>query len=161
MNDEIELTQMEIFTAASAGVRRRMSAIRHGRIQPYGDPGENVWDIDIESAAAEMSVARAVDAFWTPVVRKPEELEGDCGAYQVRSTWRSNGRLIIHDEDLDDAVFIFVTGRIPTFTICGWMFGWEAKDIRFWKEDAPRPAFFVPQDALSKMDDLPREKRGG
>ncbi len=139
--------------AAQAGTRRRIEALRLGRKPVYGDTKIHAeWGVDIEGAAAEMAVAKAYNLFWTPVVQRPEELPGDVGrgmhALQVRSTPREHGRLILHERDKDDAIFVLVTGRIPAFTIRGWIQGKDGKCDRFLHPGDGRPAFFVPQEHL-------------
>lgn len=139
--------------AAQAGTRRRIEALRLGRVPVYGDTKVHAeWGVDIEGAAAEMAVAKSFNLFWTPVVREPKELDGDVGfglqALQVRSTPRDNGRLILHDRDADDAVFVLVTGRLPEFHIRGWTTGREGKQARFQHPGDGRPAYFVPQESL-------------
>lgn len=145
----ITLKRHELFMGAQAGMLRRLSALRRQRQERRGTPKLDLWGTDIEAALAELAVARLYNLYWERLADTPSELEGDVGRLQVRSTWRENGRLIIHREDKDDAAFVLVTGRAPTYTIRGWILGAKAKQEHWWNEGDGRPAFFVPQGALS------------
>ena len=145
----ITLKRHELFMGAQAGMLRRLSALRRQRQERRGTPPQDLWGIDIEASLAELAVAKAFGLYWERFADTPSELEGDVGRLQVRSTWRDNGRLILHREDKDDAAFVLVTGRAPTYTIRGWIAGAKGKQEQWWNEGDGRPAFFVPQDALS------------
>jgi hypothetical protein len=96
-----------------------------------------------------MAIAKALNRYWTPVRRKPSEIDSDVGGgFEVRSTGRANGCLILHDRDPDELRFILITGALPTFEICGWCYAHEGKDSAYWRSDLSRPAYFVPQSAL-------------
>ncbi len=129
---------------------RQIEALKRGRPHRYGKPTGSEWDTHIEGCAAEMAVAKAYDLYWEPVARAPEDLAGDVSDLQVRSTWRENGRLILHKRDPGDAPFVLVTGKIPTFTIRGWILGREGKLVEFWDGGDGRAAYFVPQHALER-----------
>lgn len=149
----VELTWFEAFRAAEAGVMRHIEALKRKRPQTYGSVNKP-WDIDIESAAAEMAVAKGLGVYWTAVAGRPENLPGDCGQYQVRSTTRENGCLILHDRDADDDVFVLVTGQVPMFTLRGWIRGAEGKNPLYLSPGDGRPAYFVPQHALMTLESL-------
>lgn len=129
---------------------RQIEALKHGRPHRYGDPPQDDWGVHIEACASEMAVAKAYNLYWEPVARRPENLAGDVGNLQVRSTWRENGRLILHDRDPDDAVFVLVTGKIPSFDVRGWILGRDGKAKEHWDEGDGRPAYFVPQNVLTQ-----------
>jgi len=149
---KVRLSWYEAAEAARAGTQRNIQALSKARRAIYGKPSSD-WDVHIEGCAAERAVAKAYNLYWEPVVENPEELRGDVGlgmrSLQVRSTWRRDGRLITHDRDNDEHVFVLVVGRLPDFEIKGWILGADAKQKCFWRSDLERPAFFVPQDKLN------------
>lgn len=143
----VELTLEEIRVAASVGIERRLRAIARNRQHRHSWRGGDVWEIDIQGAAAEMAVAKAVGRYWTDTA--DPDYEGDVGQnVQVRWTARPDGSLLLHPDDKPEHAFVLVTGQIPQFEIRGWLWGAHGKDPRFWREDTGRPAFFVPQAAL-------------
>lgn len=147
----VSLTDYELRLAAHAGVERQLEALRLGRQDNHGFAGAG-WDLHIEGACAEVAVAKATGRYWDAVVRRPEDLAGDVGrGLQVRSTRRSNGCLIIHPTDPDEAAFVLVVAAPPAFNIIGWIRGREAKRDEWWREDTGRPAFFVPQGGLTDV----------
>jgi hypothetical protein len=148
---KVKLTGYEMLIAAQAGVMRQVEAIRRERADNHGFAGDG-WGVHIEGAGAELAVAKATGLFWEAVVKNPDALPGDVGEVQVRSTTRPDGRLIVHREDPDDTLFIFVTGKLPEYTIRGAIPSTAAKDEKFWADPAKgRPAFFVPHGALSDL----------
>jgi hypothetical protein len=145
----IVLSWFELFQAAQAGAMRRIEALKLNRKDRYGTPSGNLWGIDIGGAAAELAVAKHAGHYWEPVTRRPENMIGDVGQFQVRWTPRADGRLIVHDEDLDESRFVLVTGEPPTLTVAGAIWGGDAKNPLYWCDPGTgRPAFFIPQFAL-------------
>lgn len=152
MDDVVTLSWPEVAQAATVGVWRRIHAYRRARSQPYGNPTHDLWGLDIESACAELAVAKALGRYWAgSFVGDPSSLNGDVGdELQVRSTWRTNGCLLVHPADRDSDIFVLVVGTAPTYRLAGWTLGETAKKPQFWR-DAERPCFFVPQSSLAPI----------
>ena len=153
----VTLSWQEQLFAGQAGLMRRLSALSRQRCEPYGPPTVDLWGNDIESCGAEAAVAKLLDRYWLAVVARPQELPGDVGDVQVRSTQRADGRLIVYERDPDDARFVLVRGRFPTYDVVGWLRGRDAKRRHFYRVDVKHPAFFVPADALASMQILTDE----
>lgn len=151
---QVELTIPECRMAAYVGLNRRLDAMALNRHEMYGRVHNGLyWETDIEAAAAELAFAKALRAFYAPAVSpRVDRAEGDVGGAQVRHTKRPNGSLIVHDRDIDHQEFFLVVGAMPSFRVVGSMLAREAKDKRFWRTDVPRPAFFVPQTALTPFN---------
>lgn len=142
-------SEPEMRHAASVGVERQLLAIRLGRPDRYGAEKRNGFGMHIEGAHGEQGTAKMLNVYWDPVVEHQlYALPGDVGVYQVRTTTRPRGCLIIHREDSDQARFYLVVLNLPEFTVVGWALGADCKRPRFWRDDVPDPAFFVPQDEL-------------
>lgn len=132
---------------------RRLAGRR--TVDRYGwDAERDAWGSDIEGVAAEVAFAKGMGLYWAPS-SKPD-YDGDVLRWHVRSTNRTNGGLIIHPQDPDEARFALVVGEIPTFRVVGWMLARDAKDQeRFSGAGRLRgPEFLVPQTALRAMDEL-------
>lgn len=158
---DISLTWQEQLFAAQAGVMRRISALNNGRHEPYGTPKSDLWGNDIESAGAEAAVGKALNIFWQH--GKLREYKGDVGAVEVRSTKLPNGRLILHDRDSDDAAFVLVRGKFPSYELVGWCIAREGKrpEYKFHGdgrcEDVEKQSYFVPNNILRPINEISRE----
>ncbi len=153
----IVLTEEELVEGGTIGVRRQAENIRRNRPDAYGCKPEVGWQVHVEGALAERSVAKLLGAVWTGNLGDLKA--SDVGRYQVRSTSHPNGRLIIHDRDADDDVFILITGLNGTYHAHGWIMGNTGKREN-WRDDPTsgkgRPAYFVPRTALQPMSRLPQ-----
>lgn len=145
---KVTLSPPEMIVAAQVGVMRRVKAITVNRKPRYGFDQEP-WGSDIESCGAEMAVAKVVGSYWSPdMVPGP----GDVGDIEVRSSPKPDARLILHEQDSDEALFVLVTGCLPEFEIVGAIVGAEGKKQSYWTDPGTgRPAFFVPQEALRPL----------
>lgn len=154
---EVVLSWSECEQAAVAGVHRRLLALHDERPAFYGFAEPDTWGSDIESAAAELAVARWLGLYWTPWARRPAQVVADVGdRVQVRRRGPRGHHLLLHDRDPDEHVYVQVAGTIPTFTLVGWCVGRDAKDAEFWGDpySTGRPCFWVPEDRLEPVESL-------
>jgi hypothetical protein len=152
----VELSFFELHQAANVGVMRNIQARRRERPDTYGKnvyDMEGGWGVHIEGAAAEMAVAKTLGIYWEGVWREIDRSRGDVGGYQVRSTLRRDGCLILHPSDDDLAMFVLVVGAAPKLRIAGQIRAVEGKQIEYWREGTGRPAFFVPQSKLTPLQE--------
>jgi hypothetical protein len=148
------LTKTELFYAAVNGVIRNMEAKAAKRTHAHGlsQDAAQAWDMDIEGACGEMAVAKALDRYWAG---SGTFRGGDVGELQVRTAREHRGRLILHESDADDQIFVLVTGRAPDLCVRGWLLARDGKRAEYWQDPGTgRPAFFVPQDALRPVGEL-------
>ena len=147
----ITLSSHEMMLAATVGIMRQITNLRDKRADYYGAEAEAAWQIHIEGAIGEMVVAKHCNVFWNGNMGNLRAK--DAGKLQVRTTRWPNGSLILHPKDLDDDIFVLVTGEAPNYTVRGWISGAEGKSQDLWEEKCKgRPAFFVPQFRLYTMD---------
>jgi hypothetical protein len=149
---ERTFTDAEVMEAAYGGSFRRLTAIKLGRVHRHAYDGADAggtWTMDIEAFGAEMLVARHFGRYhgW----QEETDEDGDVGPIQVRHTLRPDGCLIVHPDDSDEAPFILVVGQMPHQQIKGGIRGERAKRPEFWRDDVRNPAFFVPQEALTRL----------
>ena len=152
----VTLTWQEQLFAAQAGIMRRINAISRNLCEPYGTPKVDLWGNDIESSGAEAAVAKALGRYWSAVLQNTQDADGDVSGLEVRSTQRSDGRLIIHDRDKDDAPYILVRGAFPNYEICGWVLGRDAKKDKYRFNGDGRSAYFIPSNELRPIEELSR-----
>ena len=148
---KIKLTDYEIRMVVNVGIERRIQSIDMGLKHKYGYDGDSSWDINIEGAAAEQALAKALDCYWDGSVgtfKKP-----DIGTnIQVRMTKLSNGSLIVRESDCIDDYYFLVIGKIPNYEIVGYILGQDARQDEFWQTPNGRSgAWFVPQSKLIKL----------
>ena len=78
-------------------------------------------------------------------------------ALHVRATEYLGGKLILHDYDPDDGVFVLAVVGVDRVSFLGWLLGAEGKQPRFWNTRWSRPAYAVSQRHLKPMDTIPQE----
>lgn len=153
---EITLSFAEMLIAGNAGVLRQVNALRQRLHDPdahHRDPLE----AHVSGAIAEWAVSKALGVPWDPTVgiRWAGAVDGDVGRIEVRSTSLGNGCLIAHDYSFDERIYLLVLShRAPTFVLRGWLPGSDCKRQEWWRDRAPRPAYFVPQHALRPVEAL-------
>jgi hypothetical protein len=147
---DVTLEQFEWAMAVGVGIRRQMASI--SRPDNHGFHGDG-WGVHIEGACGEMAVAKAVNVYWDGSVnsfRRP-----DLPGIQVKTRSEDFYDLIVRPCDDDDAAFVLVSGKSPSFTIHGWIRGAEAKQEAFLQTHGGRPpAYFVPKDRLRPIGEL-------
>ena len=155
----VNLTSDEVTQGASVAIRRRITCIfakKRGE-QHYISPEADEWSTEVEGCCAEIAVAKYLGVYWTGGVYEQKTAESDIGGTsrkrQVRHTAYSNGHLIIYPEDNPEHNIILVTGRCPTYTICGWIPIKNGMVDEFWKEP-PKvrcASWWVPQEKLNPI----------
>ena len=152
----VELTTEEMRRYGAAGVARTANAFEKRRGGAHGfDRNFERWQIDVEGVLTEAAAAKALGLSYEPVVGQLDTMFGDIGpGLQVRGTKYSNGSLLIHDKDVDDHVFILVTGIYGVYEVRGWILAKDAKLPQLWKMYKGRGAFWVGQNWLKSIDTL-------
>lgn len=150
---KIEISQREYQWASYAGIIRQEEAKENRRRNAHGltkDTNEH-----IVGAVGEFIASLALGVPW----RGPGMFRGDdlVGGYQVRSSERIDGQLILRPKDPDNSIFVLVVGGPLKWYVPGWILGKDGKQKEFW--DSPgyggRPsAYFIPQLALKPIKDL-------
>lgn len=159
----VRLDWIEVYHAASAGVRRRIEGIKKGRTDYYCDG--NPWGREVVACCGEMAVAALKDKYWHAIRSETDGIPGDAGFYEVRSTTRSAGNLIIrpaqadHPRDRDDPdkrfylCTVAVEGDPPTVIVRGSKLARDAQQERFWETvKLNKPAYLFPQAELDPVD---------
>ena len=128
-----------------ARAARHFSKKRKDRFEPL-DRVEN----DVQAVGAEMAVARVFGVKWTGGAAL--DVDGDAGTLQVR--WSRTPKLMIRPEQ--HGTYVFVTGKLPVYTLHGWIDAEEAKQASRWEENLQLPAFVVHRDELHDLRRLRR-----
>lgn len=151
----IKLTAPEMILAGQIGVLRMVHVITKGRNHTYGSKDSDNWQRHIEGAMGECAVAKYLGLFWNGTIG--EINRSDVGKIEVRTAFDHNRRLILHKEDKDDSLFVFVTGGNGVYLIRGWIKCSDGKQDRYWSDPTKenRPAYFVPTTILKSMNEFP------
>jgi len=148
-NVTVTLTWSELTVAGMIGVLRRVASLQGKRDDRghYSENGPTDWSMDIDGAAAELAFAKYLNVFCIPTINTFKA--ADVAGYQIRSTCRSDGRLIIRPGDFDDDDFVLVITRGARALLVGSINAGKAKAQKeFWREDC----WWVPAE---KLGDLP------
>lgn len=148
MSVEVRILPHEEHMGASVGIDRRNESI----VGSYKSANlENLYENDIQSACAEVAVAKLFGIYWDGGVNTFKE--DDVLGLQVRQTRLPDGSLIIRAADKDESLYVLATGIAPVFTARGAMYGADAKRDEFLRAPCDRePAWFVPQERLLGLD---------
>tara|TARA_E500000318_G_scaffold3404_1_gene3839 strand:+ start:4581 stop:5060 length:480 start_codon:yes stop_codon:yes gene_type:complete len=142
----VELTPFEMCQAGQAGVMRQVENLKLNRKPYYGAGSSNDWQLHIEGCLGEMALAKHLKLYWSG---KGKFRDLDVGDFDVRTSQRDWGDLILHDKDDDEKIFWSVAGKNGKYRINGWIKAKDGKKKEFWKDPAGgRPAYFVPRTAL-------------
>ena len=150
-----KLTLEEAQYAASKGVERHWNAlVADADAHKYGFDGDNL-HAHIDGCMSEKAAAKMTGAKWDDGPWKPKSW--DVGKLQVRSTKHKNGCLLIRPNDDDNDVFLLVIDDFPSYRLVGWLPCKLCKQEKWRRAPNNRPpAWFVPQDVLRKIEDLPK-----
>lgn len=151
---QIQLTANEFLTAANIGMRRNAESIFKGRKArfPEKTPGE-LWGFHIESAIAEMCVAKYLGVFWSMGVNTFHV--ADVGKnLEVRWSMREDCKIRPDDNNI---IIVSVHGTGMSKYIKGWINSEDAKKKEYefkGKNSDLAPCYFVPHHILNPIDQL-------
>ena len=156
MNTCVSLTASEVLVAAYVGMRRNAEALFMGRKPrfPERTPGE-LWGFHIESAHAEMCVAKVLGLYWGYGVNTFHT--PDIAGTHIEVRWSTRDNLKVRPDDT--GIVISVKGTCPNYEVVGWIMAEEAKQER-WKCNRPPVCYFVPHNELVNMAMLDRTTIG-
>ena len=110
---------------------------------------------EITGAAGEVAVAKWRGRFFIPSINTFHRVPDCMENVEVRSTTRSDGHLIVRDND--DPGRRYVLAVVSTdVTLAGWVNGSEAQrqEWRRASQRSDRQAWWVPQNKLRSMEEL-------
>jgi hypothetical protein len=156
MSLHVELSLAELNMAAAAGLWRVMKSHERGLQEKKHCATRSSWEINFGGALGELAFARAFGLYWggdEGTFKGP-----DIGNKQIRTSFKSNGELVVRPGDSETQMFVLVAGSGPGFEIVGWMMGSDAMRDVYWKAKwGWDPAWFVPQadlNPINRTDDL-------
>lgn len=155
--DSVVLTWHEAAIASHVGWMRQIKSLTDGRKDRHGFTGDG-WSEHCEGACGELAVAKFLGIYWNGSIDTWKD--NDLPGLQVRTRSLDTYGLIVRPNDSDDATWVLITGRCPTYRVRGWINGRDAKRPEWLANHAGRPpAYFVPAEQLNPMNELPRQPR--
>jgi hypothetical protein len=169
----------DMHLASMIGMRRQLSAMRKNRADRYGastkTQSQGAFDKHIFGAYGEAVISKFKNLHWNPTIgfiKKPDFFDLDGSKFQVRCTQRVEGELILHEppdpdnprlkSDDPDQKFYGVRMNLPgdpnnpmnVFEVTGWLIARDGQiKEKYWRNDVPWPAFFVPPKNLNQISD--------
>lgn len=140
-----------------ANARQVSSIKKKGRDNLYK---KNGWleehSVHVVGCVGELAVAKAIGVTWSGDVDtfKLPDLPGNI---QVRHRSNPNWDLIVRQDAKDDEVYVLSRGMPPgIIEVAGWIKAGDAKQEQWLKDwgNYGKPSYFVPSDALNRMEDL-------
>jgi hypothetical protein len=152
----IVLSASEMMVASYVGCARNVQSLTKHWGPAAGVGTSNTWTPNVEGAAGEIAVAKALGIYWQPIIGN--HLADDVGPYQVRTNIsRKHDDLCLRPKDRDDRIYISVLSFAPEFMVLGFIKGSDGKQA-CWLRDGTlgRPqCFYVPRTALHDLGDIP------
>ena len=114
-------------TAGEFGVVRRANQLMQARkTSGIDSANRNVlgWEFCIENVAGELAVAKMLGVYWQGGIQSKTPI-------YVRVRKRVDSEMLIKHTEDPDAVYVFVTGEAPRFTIWGAITGENAMNDSF------------------------------
>lgn len=140
------ITEEQAREAYAIGVERARAAVRGGQTHRWkcSSTGKDREHTDGMAAMAECTVAEATGLEWTAKHDRTSRKGADVGT-NVQVRWSENrwNKLITHEDDPDDHIYVLVVGEEYPLHIVGWAWGHETKIERHWRSDARSPAYFM------------------
>lgn len=146
---EVTLTPIEIEFSTYVGYLLALYGAFHGKFDKYPDPKQSKFDTYIQGMLGEQAYCKSRNLFWE--MRMHSYKKADVGnKTQIKTNPYPDGDLIVRDEDIDDHFCVLVTGKMPTYTLRGWMLAETAKKLKqYYKKPNSMPnAYFIPQYLL-------------
>lgn len=151
---DVDLTWYEFAGAAEVGLRRFemscVSRLNHANVY------ERSWVArlvdEVVGASGERAFCKARELYWDGSVNTFHGTADAGGLWEVRTTTRAEGRLIVRDNDAPHRWYVLVIADPPRYSIAGYIRGAAARNPE-WLDDPGdrRPSWFVPQHALTAL----------
>ena len=137
--------------------RRQAANLAYGRRNTRrlgADNPERDLAMHILGCSGERVLSHMLDYPWDEDDFERPHHRGDVGPYDVRTTDRLRGGLLIRDDDLyDQRICFLVIAATPRFRVVGSIRYGEGKQDRWWRTKNMRcPAWIVPQHALTPFE---------
>jgi len=143
----VHLTCGELYAGALAGCLRQIENLSVDGAKPTRglDTNELDWQMHVEGALKELAAAKHFGLYFGG---KGQRGDKDFKEFEVRSTDKPHGRLLVRKTDSPDSFYILVTGLNGNYTVHGGMYGHEAMVDEYWDKKMKRPCWAVPQRDL-------------
>lgn len=135
----IELELHEIEVAGFMATKRQAQNLYRGRKDAHGAKKESGLDLHFNGCLGEIALAKHLNVFWSGALGRLKA--SDVGMFQVRATAKSDGNLLLHDEDKDDDVFVLARVNGKEVDLRGFILCAKGKDKKYWTPDGAFPGW--------------------
>ena len=141
---DVQLTCAELYQGASAGMLRQIENLSVDGAKPTRGlkTNEKDWQMHIEGALKELAAAKHFGLYFGG---KGQRGDKDFKEFEVRSTDKPHGRLLLRKTDNPNSFYILITGLNGAYKVHGGMYGHEAMVKDYWDAKMDRPCWAVPQ----------------
>jgi hypothetical protein len=148
----ITLTPKQILNARDVAYKKSIEiAVNKMKNRYYGG---DAYETHLTGCYGEQALAAYLGVEWG---FKPYDIKAnDVAGYEVRATYRANGRLLTHAED-KNGLYILATIDRDTYTVnlAGWSNLKRCNTPGRWATDLPAPCYAMSQAELWPMEMLP------
>lgn len=142
--------------AIKAGTARQQRRVIAGVERDSYSFCDNVTGGHIDGVRGEIVLSKVLGIPWieTPYTKDEADLADFIESRLRNKHWYE---LFIHPKDKDDRLYFLITKEKndPLYRVHGFVYGWEAKQQKYWKQITQNPpSFFVPQEHLHPVEEL-------
>jgi hypothetical protein len=148
----ITLTPEQIFKCRDVAYKKALECALH-KMKNKRLPGD-AYETALTGAYGEQALALYLGVEWGFTEYNPKA--NDVAGYEVRATYRHNGRLLTHADDKNGLYVLAIIDR-DTYTVnlAGWSNLKRCNTPGRWAAEMPAPCYAMPQAELWPMDMLP------
>jgi len=150
----VVLDRDELAEALSLAQRRMDGVQEMGLRDKHGAQGHRNSEYHILGARGEIAFRKFIGSSG-PLTVNTFRSAPDVGGYEVRTRSRDDFDLILRADDPDHKIYVLVVGGGCRFRVVGWLRGSERYPHGQKTYGGRPPAWFVPQNALHDMSELP------
>jgi hypothetical protein len=151
----ITLTPEQVFNARDVAYKKAMECEAGKMVnRRYVQGTGSTFDRYLQGGYGEQAVAAYLGVEWG--FRPYDITANDVAGYEVRATYRANGRLLTHAEDKNGLYILAIIDRDTlTVNLAGWSNLKRCNTVGRWATDLPLPCYAMPQAELWPMEMLP------
>ena len=151
----ITLTPEQVFNARDVAYKKAMECEAGKMKNRYNVPvASTSYDRHLKGCYGEQAVAAYLGVEWG--FRPYDITANDVAGYEVRATYRANGRLLTHAEDKNGLYILAIIDRDTlTVNLAGWSNLKRCNTRGRWDIKMPTPCYAMAQEELWPMEMLP------
>jgi hypothetical protein len=148
----ITLTPEQVFNARDVAYKKALECALHKMKNRYY--AADAYETHLTGCYGEQALAAYLGVEWG--FRPYDITANDVAGYEVRATYRANGRLLTHAEDKNGLYILAIIDRDTlTVNLAGWSNLKRCNTRGRWDIKMPTPCYAMAQEELWPMEMLP------